>query len=174
MNKKVRNERTFNINKYWGKVVCGLETYEYKNCRYWYDKSIGGVVGPYKWLTKLQKSKIDKDSGERYVVLPQYISESRYKDLVKELNNAMVTEFFKQATDENDAHFRYRCFRDWNGLNHSEWYRTHLIVRDILFKWCSDNDIKYSYKQETPPPDYIYDGRALNDIQWSIDWDKIS
>ncbi len=174
MKKNTRNERKFNINKYWRNVVCFPEAYKCKNSYYWYDKSIGGVVGMYCWLTKLQKSKIDQNNGKRFVLLPQYVSEDQYKDLVKELNNPIVTAFFDQAKDEEDAHFRYRCFVDWNVLNHSEWYRTHLIVKDILFKWCNDNDIKYSYKEEPAPPNYIYDGRDLSNIHWNIDWDEIN
>lgn len=165
--------KRFDINKHWGEFNCSLEEFGKEASRYWFDKSTYRVLGLYKWLSKRQKLRIDKDNGQRYVVLPQYVAESRYKDLVKELNNPVVTEFFEQADDEENAHFRYRCFVDWNGLNHSEWYRIHLIVRNIVFKWCSDNNIKYLYREETPPPNYIFDGRDLNDIQWNIDWNEI-
>ena len=79
--------------------------------------------------------------------------EERYKDLVKELNNPAVTKFFAEARDQEEAHFRYRCFIDWNGLEISEWYKSYL---------------KYKYSKETPPKNYVYDGRDLSNVDWAF------
>lgn len=94
--------------------------------------------------------------------------EERYKDLVKELNNPAVTKFFAEARDQEEAHFRYRCFIDWNGLEISEWYKSYLIVSRILIRWCRENDIKYKYSKETPPKNYVYDGRDLSNVDWAF------
>jgi len=158
----------FNINKHWGKFCCTLDEYNDKSCFYWFDKNTYKIIGSYSHLTNEKKKEIDNDNDGRYVVLPQYVSNSRYKELIKELKSLEVTEFFEQATDEENAHYKYRCFIDWNGLEHSEWYKTHLIVREIIMKWCDNNQIRYVYKSVEPPPNYIYDGRTLSDANWCI------
>lgn len=86
--------------------------------------------------------------------------------MVKELNHPEVTRFFEEATSEEEAHFRYRCFIDWNGLELSEWYKDYLTVSRLLINWCRRNDIKYKYKKETPPKNYMYDGRDLTQEKW--------
>lgn len=165
-------KKKFDINKHWGKCCCYLEQYGSNNSFYWLDKNTYRIIQNCQYMIEKKKSGID--NNERYILFPQYVSNSRYKEMVKELNNAAVTSFFNKAKDEEDAHFRYRCFIDWNGLEHSEWYKTYLIVLEILIEWCQKNNISYKYKFEKPPQNYIYDGRDLSKVKWYIDEDMFN
>lgn len=162
-------KRKFDINKHWGKCCCYLEQYDNKNSVYWFDREKYSVIMDYDSLTSEKKEKIDTGCNGRYIRLPQYIGNMRYKELVKELNNAIVTKFFNESIDEDDACYRYRCFIDWNGLEQSEWYKTHLIVKEILIKWCDDNNIEYKYRVEKPPKNYIYNDTDLSKVCWIVD-----
>lgn len=63
------------------------------------------------------------DDNPDIIPFPHFIPESRYKDLMRALNNPQVTEFFNAAKDEEDAYLRYRVFIDRNGLSFTEQYR---------------------------------------------------
>ncbi|MCD7796726.1 MAG: hypothetical protein LUG95_03690 [Clostridiales bacterium] len=112
--------KKFDINKNWGKCCIGLEEVNNKNSFYWLNKKNYKLIGNYHTMTDEQKLAVDCDNKNIYIALPQYVNDSRYKELVDELNNPKVTVFFNEAKNEDDAHYRYRCFIDWNGLNFSE------------------------------------------------------
>lgn len=158
--------KKFDINKNWGKCCICLEEVNSKNSFYWLDKKNYKLIGNYNSMSDEQKTAIDNDKENIYIALPQYVNDSRYKELVVELNNSKVTVFFNEAKNEDDAQYRYRCFVDWNGLNFSEWYKNYLKVSKILIDWCKENAINYKHKQESPPKNYIYDGRDLSKINW--------
>lgn len=166
-------QKSLNINKHWGKCCISLDELNHKNSFYWLDKRNYNILGNYHCLTDKQKSEIDNDNVNNFIVLPQYLLDSRYKELVRELNNPTVTQFFNEAKNEEEAHFRYRCFIDWNALELSEWYKDYLIVSNILIDWCIKNNIKYKHKLEKPPKNYIYDGRDLSKEKWVFYYDEL-
>lgn len=165
INKKPEN-RCFDINKHFGKICCDSEQYKVSDSFCYFDKKSYQIIGFFKPLTAKQKSAI-KDT-KRYIPLPQWISDSRYKELIKELNSEKVTDFFLKAENEEDAYFRYRCFIDWNGLEQSEWYKCYLVARNILENWCIENNITYTNELNEPPANYFYNRESLSD-DWILE-----
>ncbi len=165
--------KIFNINKHWGKCCISLEELNNKNSLYWLDKRNYNIVGNYYCLTNKQKAEIDCDNSNNFIVLPQYVKDSRYKELLQELNSPTVDCFFDEAKNEEEAHFRYRCFIDWNNLEISEWYKNYLVVSNLLIDWCIKNNIKYTHKPEKPPKNYIYDGRDLKKEKWVLFYEEL-
>lgn len=74
-------KRKFNINKEWGKCCIDLDELNEKECFYWLDKKTYKIITCYNHLFEEEKSKIDNDKEGRYVVLPQYISNARIRNL---------------------------------------------------------------------------------------------
>lgn len=171
MNKPLK--KTFNINEHWRKCCIYLDELGNKNSFYWLDTKSYKIIGNYHCMSDKQKAEIDSDSSNRFITLPQYLKDSRYKELTKELNDSNVSRFFAEAKSEEEAHFRYRCFVDWNGLAFSECYKNYLTVSRILINWCNKNNIKYSHKHENPPKNYVYDGRNLNNEKWLFFYEDV-
>lgn len=164
--------KTFNINEYWGWICCSLEEYENLGCYYYFNKETYEVSDLFRFLDEAQQAEIN-DNKDRYIPLPQWISDLQYAQLVERLNSPIVTKFFQDAKDEKDLYFRYRCFIDWNGLNLSERYEEFFICKDILIKWCNENGIRYTVVDETEKPyNYAYDN-DLSNIEWFIDYDEL-
>lgn len=108
------------------------------------------------------------DDNPDIIPFPHFIPESRYKDLMRALNNPQVTEFFNAAKDEEDVYFRYRVFIDRNGLSFTEQYRLNQDKAITLMKWCNDHDIPYKYRSEARGTYLQYDYDDLEGEVWQI------
>ncbi len=148
--------------------ICSYEEYNHVDYFYYWDKRKNKLFGQYHELSERDKERLSTDTFGRFIKLPQHIGNSRYKSLIEDLNNASVKEYFNESKCEEEAYYRYRCFIDANGIGISEWYKTELIIIEILINWCKLHNIEYTVKPISPPKDYIYDGRNLNNINWEI------
>lgn len=167
-------KKKLNINKHWGKCCADIDMLDNKNSFYWLNKKNYKIVGGYLWMSDMQKTEIDNDINNNFLKLPQIVVQAqRYRELIKELNNSNVTKFFSEAKNEEEALYRYRCFIDWNGLELSEWYKSYLIIKDVLINWCNENNIRYLCHYEKPPKNYVYDGRDLSHIKWKFFYEEL-
>lgn len=155
------------IHKNWRKVYFDSSQYNDDNWNVYYFKKKNRFLKAYRFLSDKDK-QIIKDNPSMFLVVPKYIYDSRYKQMLNDINCDSVRDFFNASKDEEDAYFRYRCFSDWNDILDSESYKVYLICRELLINWCKDNSINYKDKIIPQPVNYIYGGMDLSSIDWYI------
>lgn len=155
------------LKKLIGKVCCCLETYDSKNWFYWLDKKTYRIIGDYNQLPVSIKNRID-NNDDRYIRLPQYISDERYVDLMNEIDNQKVYDYFNLSEDIEDTYYRYRVFIDVNGVELQEWYKIELSTILLLIQWSEKNNIRYRVSNIKKPYNYFYDNVELKNVDWSI------
>ena len=167
--RKNLKQYVFDINKYYNRVICDLSEYDNPFCSYWFDTKSYSMMRMYKFLTELQKSKIDS-GDDRFIKLPQLIMESGYTRLSSMINLPAVTDYFNNASDLEDAFYRYRYFIDNNCfIVESENYELYLSATQMLVDWCIENNINYVFEKQLPPDNYLYqDTEELKTISWNI------
>ena len=153
--------KRLDINKYYCYCSYSLDEQEANQQDYWFD------VKHFKMIDHRGPCDMYDDNPD-IIPFPHFIPESRYKDLMRALNNPQVTEFFNAAKDEEDVYFRYRVFIDQNGLSFTEQYRLNQDKAITLMKWCNDHDIPYKYRSEARGTYLQYDYDDLEGEIWQI------
>lgn len=153
--------KRLNINKYYRYCSYSLDAQEANQQHYWFD------MKHFKMIDHRGPCDMYDDNPD-IIPFPHFIPESRYKDLMRALNNPQVTEFFNAAKDEEDVYFRYRVFIDRNGLSFTEQYRLNQDKAITLMKWCNDHDIPYKYRSEARGTYLQYDYDDLEGEIWQI------
>lgn len=153
--------KRLNINKYYRYCSYSLDAQEANQQHYWFD------MKHFKMIDHRGPCDMYDDNPD-IIPFPHFIPESRYKDLMRALNNPQVTEFFNAAKDEEDVYFRYRVFIDQNGLSFTEQYRLNQDKAITLMKWCNDHDIPYKYRSEARGTYLQYDYDDLEGEIWQI------
>lgn len=153
--------KRLNINKYYRYCSYSLDAQEANQQHYWFD------MKHFKMIDHRGPCDMYDDNPD-IIPFPHFIPESRYKDLMRALNNPQVTEFFNAAKDKEDVYFRYRVFIDQNGLSFTEQYRLNQDKAITLMKWCNDHDIPYIYRSEARGTYLQYDYDDLEGEIWQI------
>lgn len=153
--------KRLNINKYYCNCSYSLDEQEANQQQYWFD------MKHFKMIDHRGPCDMYDDNPD-IIPFPHFIPESRYKDLMRALNNPQVTEFFNAAKDKEDVYFRYRVFIDRNGLSFTEQYRLNQDKAITLMKWCNDHDIPYKYRSEARGTYLQYDYDDLEGEIWQI------
>lgn len=153
--------KRLNINKYYCYCSYSLDEQEANQQHYWFD------MKHFKMIDHRGPCDMYDDNPD-IIPFPHFIPESRYKDLMRALNNPQVTEFFNAAKDKEDVYFRYRVFIDQNGLSFTEQYRLNQDKAITLMKWCNDHDIPYKYRSEARGTYLQYDYDDLAGEIWQI------
>lgn len=153
--------KRLNINKYYRYCSYSLDAQEANQQHYWFD------MKHFKMIDHRGPCDMYDDNPD-IIPFPHFIPESRYKDLMRALNNPQVTEFFNAAKDKEDVYFRYRVFIDKNGLSFTEQYRLNQDKAITLMKWCNDHDIPYIYRSEARGTYLQYDYDDLEGEIWQI------
>ena len=153
--------KRLDINKYYRYCSYSLDAQEANQQHYWFD------MKHFKMIDHRGPCDMYDDNPD-IIPFPHFIPESRYKDLMRALNNPQVTEFFNAAKDKEDVYFRYRVFIDRNGLSFTEQYRLNQDKAITLMKWCNDHDIPYKYRSEARGTYLQYDYDDLEGEIWQI------
>ena len=92
--------KRLDINRYYRYCSYSLDEQEANQQDYWFD------MKHFKMIDHRGPCDMYDDNPD-IIPFPHFIPESRYKDLMRALNNPQVTEFFNAAKDEEDAYLRY-------------------------------------------------------------------
>ena len=113
-----------------------------------FDKKRSIVYEQLRFQSPLKRMVI-KTFKNRFIPLPQIIGDSRYTELVKELDEAWVTDFFGNAPNDEDAYFRYRVFIEYFDLIEHEELSFEALCLNALISWCEENKIPFRIERKT-------------------------
>ena len=94
--------KRLNINKYYCNCSYSLDEQEANQQHYWFD------MKHFKMIDHRGPCDMYDDNPD-IIPFPHFIPESRYKDLMRALNNPQVTEFFNAAKDKERCIFPLSC-----------------------------------------------------------------
>lgn len=154
----------FDINRCYYATYAKTDLFIYYRNYHTYDREEFAIVN-YQFLSK-KEMKIIENNTKRYLLLPIWDIKTRCHQLIEEINNPKVTDFFAKAKNDEDECMRYIEFVDWNGLYKYEEYKCFYIAKDLLIKWCRRYHIKYTWHDIEKLNDYY----CQHDISTIDDW----